>query len=1255
MKSIVRPFLAATLAMLFVALFQCNAWGQIDLGAIKGVTEDTQHAAIPNAQLLLQNEATGVVQTTASGPSGQINILNIPPGVYSLTAQAGGFRNTTQQHIVVAVGSTVSVTMTMEVGQAQETVTVAGNISGLETETSDVGTSITPEEIKDLPLSLSGDMRNPLNFVLLTPGVSGSTPSSTPDYRLHISGSVSYANEVYVDGVPLMNTNILGAIGGDHPPQDAISQFKLINNDQTAQYGLSSGIVSFAFKSGTNAYHGNLFDSLENDALDAAGWVTDGSRAYCLAQPGAVASSCPKKAPLKQNEYGGTFGGPVWLPKLYDGHNKTFFFVDFTGFRYHPSGYNATLTTFPNAYRKGNFAQALGPQLTVGGQPVFDPAGNPVYTGEIYDPFSAHTVTGPDGNSYQVRDPFPGNAIPSGFSGLSAVSQTILQSFPTASSDAVNDNFTRLQSSRTNEHRFVAKIDEHLAEKHYLSGSIFTGGWLNTNNGTLNELDSTSSNQPTLQVRLTYNYLHSPTMVNNVNIGYIRDTGYNGPLQPGPGLAALGLKGYPAFRAGSPYPIISIGTQQNSIGSGGASSDAENRYIINDNLTLVRGSHTFTAGGEVRYLQRNEVGLPGGSITFEPIETGLNGTGFANGQAVSIPAGTGNAAASFLFGGTDFINISYPIESAYRWKQIGMFFQDDWKMTHKLMLNLGLRYDIQVPRSDAHGNVSTMNPTMPNPAAGNLPGAFDFYGSGTGRNGSNRIGKIDYKGVQPRVGFAYSPDAANKWVVRGGFAATRPIGNDNIENEISGGQYTAGFSTLLMLNRPQDYVGSPGYYWDNTLPSSAIGGQTLSPGLLVGNDNPPMIHPASGTPPMQFYWTTQVQRQLSPNILATVGYVGMHTYHLGVWSKPNEVNPAMAQAKYSGAAAAAGMPLNNFLALSITDPRIQAAGITSPWPDFISTFGAGATASQALRPWPQYGDVDNPLNPVASVSYNGLQSSLEKHFSQGLTALISYTFSKTIGDADSNAGPTSGAENAIYAGSFYQDFYNNKGERAVTSSDIPHVVSLSYTYELPVGKNKRFLNHGGVSDKIVGGWSVSGIHQYQSGRPIHIEYDAFGASNPYFAAGDGFSFRPNRVAGQPLKNPAFNRSCTTAILQVSGRDPCQFYINPAAFSIPQSGDFGDAPNLISALRMPRYYNEDLSVSKRIAFHENMDLQIQANFFNAFNRTIFSSGGNAQTFIINAAPPDLSSTSLTNSTTIFGIMNAQQNGPRSIQFGMRLEF
>lgn len=1230
------------LSLILAVLSPTRVTGQAFTGAIKGEVRDAQNASVAGAQITLRNEATGVLAKTASESSGQFNFLDLSPGIYTVTTEANGFSTFTQQHVDVGVGQTVPLVITLQPGSVHQTVTVTANSAAVESQTSDIGTTITPQEIKDLPLSLSGDMRNPLNFVLLTPGVYGSTPGPTPDYRLHVSGAPSYSNEVYVDGIPIANTNLAGDVSLNHPPIDSINEFKIVNDNSSAQYGFSSGIVSFVFKSGTNDFHGSLFEYLQNDYLNAAGFV-----ANATGQP---------KAPLKQNEYGGTFGGPVWIPHVYKGRDHTFFFVEYTGFKYRPSSVNASLTTVPNAYRTGDFSQSLGPQLTVNGQPVFDPAGRPIFEGEIYDPLSVHNVVGPDGKTYQVRDPFPGNLIPSSTPGLSAVSQKILNYFPMADNNGLFNNLIRTQSEKTDEHRLVTKIDEHISEKHSLSGSVFLGGYTNSNNGGLNLYDAITNTDPSTQIRLTYNYTPSPTLVNNFNVGFLRDNIFSGPLQPGPSLSSLGITGLPPLASDSPLPIIGLGTLINSIGSTTASSDIENRFIENDNLTLIRGAHTFTFGGDLRRLQSNESGIPTGSFTFEPTETAINGIGFINGnQPVSIPAGTGNPVASFRFGGLDFSRFDYPVSQYYRWWQAGLYFQDDWRVNSDLTLNLGLRWDLQIPRTEKYGNVSTMDPLLANPDAGGLPGAYTYYGNGPGRNGLSRIGDIYYKGFQPRIGLAYSPGPEHKTAFRAGFAVVRPLGNDNLENDISGSLYDAGFAGLATVNRPQDYVGSPAYYWSNPFPAASVTGANLSPGSLVGNDNPTMIFSDAGLPPTQLYWTSQIQRQISSSIVASVGYVGMHTYHLGVWAKPNEVNPALAQQKYGAIAAADGLPLNEFLALPITDPRAAAAGITPPFPDFVSVFGPGATISQALRPWPQYGDVDNPFDPIGNVSYNSLQTRLQKRFSHGLTFLVSYTFSKAIGDVDSNSGPNSGAENAIYAGSFYQNFYDQASERNVTSSDIPHVVSISYTYELPFGPGKPFLNKRGAIGKLVGGWEISGIQQYQSGRPIHIEYDAFGSSNPYFAAGDGFSFRPDVVPGQPLLNPAYSPSCSGPVQAAPGRNACQFYINPAAFVEPPSGQFGDAPNLFSQLRMPAFLNEDLSLSKRIDITEKVHLQLQANAFNALNRVVFSSGGNAQTFIINAAPSNLSPASLSSSSTVFGIMTNQQNAPRIIQLGARLDF
>lgn len=1245
MKRRVGVFAALMVAM--AMLLPGYVWGQINLGSIQGTVQDIHQAVVPGAQLTLTDEGTGVSHTAVSSGSGHYEFINLAPGTYDLTAGAKGFSTAVQKGILLVTGATVGITITLNPGQVNQTVTVSANAAQVETQTSEIDTTISPKEMESLPVSLSGDMRNPLNFVVLTPGVMGSTPGGTPDYRLHFSGSVSDSNEVYTDGIPYMQTDDQGQVGDSHLPLGAVGEFRVISSNQTAKYGFSSGIVSFAIKSGTNHFHGSLFDYLQNDALNANGFVTN---ALGL-----------KKAPLKQNDFGGTFGGPVWIPKVYNGHDKTFFFTTWEGFAYRPSSNNATLTTFPSEFRQGNFQQILGPQLTgPNNAPMFDAEGRPIYSGEIYNPFTEHSVVGPDGKTYNVLDPFGSgstlNEIPSGSPALSTVSQTVLKEFPTANSDALQNNFERLQSSKIDEHRFVLKVTHHFSPKQSLSGDLITGNYQNSNNGGLNLSNATTLTVTDLQGSLAYNWAYSSTLLNNLNIGYNRNTVVNGALQPGPDFSGLGIKGaLPPLGPHASYPGIGI-VNIDGIGGIGTSFNQTNRYIINDNLTMIRGNHTFTFGGEVRDLERNEGGSGSGAFNFATPESAMGGVGFVNGsQPVGIPNSTGNAAASFLFGNVDFVNFGFPIEQAYRWKQFGLFAQDDWRVTPKLTLNLGIRYDLQIPRSDAKGQVSTMNPTLPNPSAGGLPGAYEFFGKGPGRNGRYRLGNIDYKGFQPRIGFAYSPFSSGRTAIRGGFSVVRPIGNDNSEEDISGGQYSAGFSGLAQYSRGGDGVLTTGYLWDQPYPASNVTapGSQLNPGQLVGNDNPAMIHPSAGEPPFQMYWSTQVQQQLTSSMIFSVGYVGMHTYHLGIWSKPNQINPVEAQKKYGNFIAANNLTMPQFLTLPINSPIAAAAGITPPWPGFQSIFGVGATVGQALRPWPQYGDVDNPLNPIGGVSYNAMQASLQKRFSHGLTFLVSYTFSKTMGNVDSNSGPTSGAENAIYAGSFYQNYYSNDGERSVTSSDIPNNVAISYTYQLPIGQGKQFLNRGGISNEVFGGWSVSGIQRYMSGRPIHIEYDATGASNPYFAAGDGYSFRPNIVPGQPFKNPKYSKSCSGPIITGA---VCSFYINPGAFSSPAIGTFGDAPNLISSLRMPAYLNEDLSVSKSTKLAGSLNLQFQANFFNAFNRVVFSNGGNAVTFIQQFAPKSLSPADLAaDPNTIFGMMTAQQNAPRLIQFGMKLEF
>jgi len=1242
------------------ALLVAPVYGQIDRGMIKGTVTDPQNATVAGAKITLSNPATGASLDTTTEAGGSFTFVGLVAGQYKLTCESSGFKKFVQEAVPVDVGRTTSLNILLVPGTVYESVTVKEEAPLLDAETSDVGTSVTRREIMNLPVPLTSDSRNPLSFAVLTPGVAGSIPGATPDLRLHISGSPTGASEVYIDGIPSADTDSGGNIQGNHPSIEAIGEFKASNNGQSAQYGLASGIISFTFRSGTNSPHGSVYEYLQNDHLNAL----DSPTKAIAAQNGKPAL----KAPLKQNEYGFTLGGPVYIPKVYNGRDKTFFFTSYTGFKYRPSSNNNTQTTLPNHLRTGDFSQLLGAQLTAAnpsnpGQqlPVFDAAGRPVTSGQIYDPYSGHSVIGPDGKSYQVRNPVPANIISASDPHLSKVSQKIIPLFPNASSDALFNNVSRLTSEKYDQQKLVLKFDQMIGSRNTLSGSFFFGENDHSANGFLNDLNATESGSPSRQYRVNDTFSITPHVVNTLTAGFLRDKVVNSALVSPPSLSSLGIAGI-SLPSGANLPAINV-IGQDGIGGGPFSAIVQNRFIVADTVNWALGAHNLRLGGELRRLQRNEVPGSGGSFDFRPTQTGLNGVGFVNTaqgpQAVSIPGGTGSSVASLLYGAVDYtrFDLGYTTEG-FRWLTAGGFIQDDWKVNRTLTLNVGLRYDYANPRSEVLGRIATLNPALPNPAAGNLPGAIDYYGNGPGRNGRTQIGNPTTWAFQPRLGLAYAPGGSNrllgdqKTVFRSGFAVTRPLGNDNLTNGISGGLYAPGFNGVAQVNRPQDAIGSPAYFWDNQYPSF-VPPPTIDPGTFVGNANPPYITADAGRLPVQINWSFGIQRSLPGNFLVESAYVGMHGYHLGMWRKPNEVNPALLNT-LAPAAAKAGLPINEFFALPINDPRVVASGVEAPWSGFINTFGSGATLGQALRPFPQYGNIDNPLQPIGNVTYNGLQNKIQKRFSQGLTLLVSYTFSKTLGDVDSFNGASAGAENAVYAASFQQNYYDEHSEKSVTSSDIPHVVAISYSYELPFGPGKAFVKKGGLVGKLVGGWEVSGIHLYQSGRPVHIENWAFGSDNPLLAA-DGFSARADIVPGQPLINPAWNKNCSGPIpTNATARTPCQFYINPAAFTDPAPGTFGNAGKFLSGLRTRPYFNEDISITKHLNLTERVVFSIQANFFNAFNRVVLGSGGPA-TFQLPFAPPNLSSASLANSSTVFGILTAQQNAPRRIQLAARIDF
>ena len=337
-------------SLVAILLLAVTALGQSDRGAITGLVVDQQNQIVTGTTVTLTNTATGASAEITTDESGNFSFPALVVGSYQVAAERTGFKKFTQSGIQVEVGRTSALTLTLSPGDVSETVTVTGEtVATLDTETSDTGTSVSRRQILDLPVPLTGSMRNPLNFVILTPGVSGSIPTANPDLRLNISGAPTASAEVYVDGIPTADTGSSGNISSNHPALEAVGEFKISNNSYSAEYGLATGIISFTLRSGTNDFHGNVFEFHQNDKLNAFDYVTK-----------AVAASTNReaeKAPLKQNEYGFTLGGPVYLPRfgeggraLYSGRDRTFFFTSYSGFKFRPSANNFALTTFPNRF-----------------------------------------------------------------------------------------------------------------------------------------------------------------------------------------------------------------------------------------------------------------------------------------------------------------------------------------------------------------------------------------------------------------------------------------------------------------------------------------------------------------------------------------------------------------------------------------------------------------------------------------------------------------------------------------------------------------------------------------------------------------------------------------------------------------------------------------------------------------------------------------------------------------------------------------
>ncbi len=1155
--------------------------GQTSTGALSGSVTDPSGAVVSGAAVTATNPATGRTVTTKTTDAGLYSFPSLPPGNYTVKASLKGFMTYMKEGVAISVSSTTNLDIQLTIGEVTQSMTVTGAAPLLQTSTSTVSSTVQEQLIQNLPLEVGGTIRNPVQFLTLVPGFVGSVSNdpgsnSSDDYKLN--GGQMGATDILVDGISISlvspNTQQNKGIS-----PEAIQEFTVLQSNFSAEYGQAGdSVVNLSVKSGTNQIHGSVYNYLRNRVLDASSWSNNTG---CNG-----ASSCPK--PLDtQNDFGFLVGGPVVIPKIYNGRNKTFFMFAFEGFRFSTS--SSSIYSYPNEdFRQGDFS---------------------AYTNVLlFDPTTHEQIPG----NNLANDPnFTASSVMSKVYGL----------LPATNGGLTNNVFESTQS-RTTANLWDLKIDHAISDKQRIT---FGFDWDNTNTGyevPKDPLQGSHTPQRTRYTRFSHDYILTPNLLNHFLIGFSRR--YRGELSSGIGKnypSQIGLTGV----QDTTFPCIQYNSSSyyQVLNNCGDSEFADNVYQVNDAVSWVKGKHNFKFGGEFRALQFNARRLTtsSGELDFDPTETSST----TDPRCTTGEYVCGDAVASSLFGLVHRGVLNYGSFSGIRYKNVALFAQDSYRVTTRLTLNYGLRYDYDIPASEAFDRFSMVDPTLANPDAGGILGAYTYFGSGTGRNGRKRPQDTYTKAFGPRLGFAYQINS--KTVLRGGYG----IFYEALKEGSYADQDSLGFFNKETLTTAS---GAP-FQVDDGFPHLFPVVGPFTPGGQNGNSGVITVPAGSARPGDVQTWNLDVQRQLTNTLLVDVAYVGSKGTHLPALNIiPNQVNP-----KYLSLGSDLTMDASCLASSSCTNAI--AAGVTLPYSDFSGTI------AQALRPFPQYGDFnqeDNSFTPdrTGNSTYHAMQARIQDRFSNGLSLLVSYTISKNISDADSQ-GP--GVQGFIGGNTYIgENSYNRRAEKAVSNLDTPQSLVASFFYELPVGRGKKYVTQPGLADRLVSGWYMGGILHYNSGTPMEV-YSACGQTASYVLFG-GCEFtglaRVNVVSGVKQTNKSSNFQPANT----------PFY-NPSAFTVAPAFTFGNEPRALDHARTFGGKNEDITLGKKTRlFGEKLTLDFRAEFFNIFNRHIYTAPGGWATQLGSPFQAVGSSECPGPFACGFGAVTGA-SGPRTIQFALKL--
>ncbi len=1174
-------------------------------GAMAGNVTDATGALVPGAKITAKNIETGVTQTTVSTSDGAYRFPELSLGRYDVTITAQGFSTSTQRGVLVTINSVSALNIVLQAGGENTSVNVDASAPTVETESSDVGGTVDSRQIVQLPLALGGvgALRSPEAFEFLLPGTTGpgTANSNNGIFLSKISGGQEYGNEVLIDGASQTRSENGSSFDEEAPSVEALQEFKITTGVPQAEYGRTTGgIEDFVTKGGTNQYHGTAFDIFRNEAMDANTWFNDGNEASnCTGANDTLACRDIYRKPSdKQNDYGGSIGGPLTIPHVYNGHDKLFGFFSWEQFQQKLGATNTS--TVPTALqRTGNFTDLFNPLAPPAPTGVVNPCdGTMVYPGEIFDPATQRVV-----NGTPCRTAFAGNVIPA--DRFSAVANNVLAFIPTPSTNALYNNYFFQSTIPLKNTTYTVRVDANPSPRHKFFVSYSTRDNNRTSGGNPvlpypEDPNTWTQDFETHLGRFGWDFIVTPTVLNHLNFGFNRTNSANFAIPIAQGVDYTTQLGIGNAPSSTNFPQFTFDgrDQYRNLGNPGQNDDnVDNGWRVNDSVSWTKGRNSFKVGLDYRLQQ------------YSPINNPTAATNFARTQTASDPANgeyDGNSFASLLLGATSGGNFGLGLYSEKpRWTSYyyALFAQDDLKVSSRLTLNLGLRWDVDVPRSEAHNATSNFSATATDPEYG-IPGALVF---GTQSGGTSRWADTYYKDIAPRIGFAFTPTADGKTVFRGGGAIFYgPLQFSDFGGSMDTGykiqpsfQPGDGFSSAFALDS-----GFPAYSQPPNLDPGIFNGQAVT-GSYIGKDY--------GKPAAIYEWSLQMQRQLAQDLILEIGYLGNKAQNLR--SNVQNIN------NIPISAFALGNELNNPVAGNT-------AGVAVPFTGFSTLWGTGAPIQRALRPFPQYDYIDTGccLQNVGMSTYNALLISLNRRLRNGLTMQVSYTWEKNLTDADS-ALPNNGI-----SVSQVQNPDNLHQEKAISAQDIPQTFVFAPLYQLPFGKDKPFLKHG-IGAALAGGWEIGSVQRYESGQPVSFccATGIPGFENSIYYSRNGI---------QSLKSANYRQGKLNPFIPSEAS-----YFNPAAFIDPNSSSvrgagaysFGDIPRVTGEVRSQKYFNEDFSLLKNVIIKEGVTFTLKGEFLNAFNRHQF-------------ALPDLNPTDGT-----FGVPTATLNTPRNLQVTGRISF